>query len=185
MDIRIRLKTYYPAGYPTGKPDRDHLWLIGISEFRSFACDIHRSDLLLLSAIYRWPFYSHVAPSPGRQKADLELFINPTTLNWGLPTPRYGSPRCTFPLLGKVHAFGLKPPRFVVDVRHLPGNILLTLKVQCMDSADVFNQTAWRFGSDILLVENDVCLCVTSQLELGFIKCLQCLQKLLKLHLIH
>jgi len=116
MDIRIRLKTYYPAGYPTGKPDRDHLWLIGISEFRSFACDIHRSDLLLLSAIYRWPFYSHVAPSPGRQKADLELFINPTTLNWGLPTPRYGSPRCTFPLLGKVHAFGLKPPRFVVDV---------------------------------------------------------------------
>ena len=28
FDIRIRLQTDYPAGYPTGKPDGDHLcWL--------------------------------------------------------------------------------------------------------------------------------------------------------------
>jgi len=26
LDIRIRLQTHYPAGYPTGKPDSDHLW---------------------------------------------------------------------------------------------------------------------------------------------------------------
>ena len=25
LDIRIRLKTYYPAGFPSGKPDSDHL----------------------------------------------------------------------------------------------------------------------------------------------------------------
>ena len=25
LDIRIRLHTHYPAGYPTGKPDNDHL----------------------------------------------------------------------------------------------------------------------------------------------------------------
>jgi len=25
MDIRIWLQTHYPAGYPTGKPDSDHL----------------------------------------------------------------------------------------------------------------------------------------------------------------
>jgi len=25
LDIRIRLQTHYPAGYPTGKPDSDHL----------------------------------------------------------------------------------------------------------------------------------------------------------------
>jgi len=25
LDIRIRLKTYYPAGYPSSKPDSDHL----------------------------------------------------------------------------------------------------------------------------------------------------------------
>jgi len=28
LDIRIRLPTHYPAGYPTGKPDSDHLWCI-------------------------------------------------------------------------------------------------------------------------------------------------------------
>jgi len=26
LDIRIRLQADYPAGYPTGKPDSDHLW---------------------------------------------------------------------------------------------------------------------------------------------------------------
>jgi len=26
LDIRIRLQTHYPAGYPSGKPDNDHLW---------------------------------------------------------------------------------------------------------------------------------------------------------------
>jgi len=26
MDIRIRWKAFYPSGYPTGKPDSDHLW---------------------------------------------------------------------------------------------------------------------------------------------------------------
>jgi len=26
LDIRIRLQTDYPAGYPTSKPDGDHLW---------------------------------------------------------------------------------------------------------------------------------------------------------------
>ena len=26
LDILIRLQTHYPAGYPTGKPDSDHLW---------------------------------------------------------------------------------------------------------------------------------------------------------------
>jgi len=26
LDIRIRLQTHYPARYPTGKPDSDHLW---------------------------------------------------------------------------------------------------------------------------------------------------------------
>jgi len=26
FDIRIRLQTHYPAGYPTGKPDSDPLW---------------------------------------------------------------------------------------------------------------------------------------------------------------
>jgi len=26
LDIRIRLQTHYPAGYPTGKQDSDHLW---------------------------------------------------------------------------------------------------------------------------------------------------------------
>ena len=26
LDIRIRLQAHYPAGYPTGKPDSDHLW---------------------------------------------------------------------------------------------------------------------------------------------------------------
>jgi len=26
LDIRIRLQTHYPAGYPTGKPVSDHLW---------------------------------------------------------------------------------------------------------------------------------------------------------------
>ena len=25
LDIRIRSQTHYPAGYPTGKPDSDHL----------------------------------------------------------------------------------------------------------------------------------------------------------------
>jgi len=25
LDIRIRLQTHYPAGYPTGKPYSDHL----------------------------------------------------------------------------------------------------------------------------------------------------------------
>ena len=29
LDIRIRLKTYYPAGYPTGKPDSAKLWFLG------------------------------------------------------------------------------------------------------------------------------------------------------------
>jgi len=28
LDIRIRLQTQYPAGYPTGKPDSDHLWIL-------------------------------------------------------------------------------------------------------------------------------------------------------------
>jgi len=28
-DIRIRLETHYPAGYPTGKPDSDHLCSAG------------------------------------------------------------------------------------------------------------------------------------------------------------
>jgi len=26
LDIRIRLKTHYLSGYPTGKPDGDRLW---------------------------------------------------------------------------------------------------------------------------------------------------------------
>jgi len=26
LDIRIRLQTHYPSGYPTGKLDSDHLW---------------------------------------------------------------------------------------------------------------------------------------------------------------
>ena len=26
LDIRFRLQTDYPAGYPTGKPHGDHLW---------------------------------------------------------------------------------------------------------------------------------------------------------------
>jgi len=26
LHIRIRLKAYYPSGYPTGKPYSDHLW---------------------------------------------------------------------------------------------------------------------------------------------------------------
>jgi len=30
LDIRIRLQTHYPAGYPTGKPDSDHLWCIPV-----------------------------------------------------------------------------------------------------------------------------------------------------------
>jgi len=28
LDIRIRLQTHYPAGYPTGKTDSDHLCLL-------------------------------------------------------------------------------------------------------------------------------------------------------------
>ena len=28
LDIRVRLQNHYPAGYPTGKPDSDHLWLV-------------------------------------------------------------------------------------------------------------------------------------------------------------
>jgi len=28
LDIRIQLKTYYPAGYTSGKPDSDHLWCV-------------------------------------------------------------------------------------------------------------------------------------------------------------
>ena len=28
LDISILLQTHYPAGYPTGKPDSGHLWLV-------------------------------------------------------------------------------------------------------------------------------------------------------------
>ena len=33
---------------------------------KSFTCAVCRSDLLLLSTIYRLPFYSHIAPPAGR-----------------------------------------------------------------------------------------------------------------------
>jgi len=39
-------------------------YYIKISEFRSFSCGDYHSNLLL-GAIYRWPLYLHVAPSPG------------------------------------------------------------------------------------------------------------------------
>jgi len=29
LDTRIRLQTHYPAGYPAGKPDTDHLCYLG------------------------------------------------------------------------------------------------------------------------------------------------------------
>jgi len=28
LDIRIRMQTHHPAGYPTRKPDSDHLWWV-------------------------------------------------------------------------------------------------------------------------------------------------------------
>ena len=34
LDIRIRLQTHYPAGYPTGKPDSDHLCTALLSDSR-------------------------------------------------------------------------------------------------------------------------------------------------------
>jgi len=36
LDIHIRLKTYYPAGYPSGKPDSDHLWQVYIKNLVVF-----------------------------------------------------------------------------------------------------------------------------------------------------
>jgi len=40
LDIRIRLQTHYPSGYPTGKPDSDHLcWIckkIRVQQFFKF-----------------------------------------------------------------------------------------------------------------------------------------------------
>jgi len=32
LDIRIRLQTHYPAGYPTDKPDSDHLCRLQIGK---------------------------------------------------------------------------------------------------------------------------------------------------------
>ena len=32
LDIRILLQTHYPAGYPTGKPDSDHLCRLQIGK---------------------------------------------------------------------------------------------------------------------------------------------------------
>ena len=40
-DIRIRLQTHYPAGYPTGKPDSDHLWYKGMLFPTVFCCCFH------------------------------------------------------------------------------------------------------------------------------------------------
>jgi len=37
LDIRIRLQTHYPAGYPTGKPDSDHLCCVSHYHIRSAA----------------------------------------------------------------------------------------------------------------------------------------------------
>jgi len=44
LDIRIRLQTHYPAGYPTGKPVSDHLWYTGLILLWS----ITSSSLMLL-----------------------------------------------------------------------------------------------------------------------------------------
>ena len=40
LDIRIRLQTYYPAGYPTGKPDSDHLCWVGVPSRDEQGCQI-------------------------------------------------------------------------------------------------------------------------------------------------
>ena len=62
LDIRIRLQTHYPAGYPTGKPDSDHLctvfqrwaldWIRTIANFVEFGVE---PDYKSLKNLRSWP----------------------------------------------------------------------------------------------------------------------------------
>jgi len=54
LDIRIRLQTHYSSGYPTGKPDSDHL-----------CCSVQRwADIDILTPDQRWPESIFQPPTP-------------------------------------------------------------------------------------------------------------------------
>ena len=56
LDIRIRLKTYYPAGYPSGKPDSDHLCYLN-AETSSVSSVFIARGYLRSNAQNRHPFH--------------------------------------------------------------------------------------------------------------------------------
>jgi len=46
LDIRIRFQTHYPAGYPTGKLDSDHLWQGRSQDFSKGGAEVMEAKAL-------------------------------------------------------------------------------------------------------------------------------------------